>query len=363
MASVSLCMIVIDEEAVLARCLDSVKDLVEEIIIVDTGSVDLTKEIARGYTDKLYDFEWIDDFSAARNFSFSKARGDFIMWLDADDVLSEKNRKSFVRLKESILGNADVVMMKYETAFDEAGNPVFSYYRERLLRRELNFHWEGRVHEAISPSGRIVYSDVAVTHLSAKKEYGDRNLRIYESQISSGESLSPRDRFYYGRELYYHKYYDKAKMILSDFLSSDEGWKENNIEACKILSLCFVETDEPFSALEALTRTFRYDIPRAETCCEIGNIFMSLENYRTAAFWYELALGLPKECKSGAFFSEDCHGFFPCIQLCVCYDRLGEREKAERYNRLAGEYRPYSVPYLQNLKYFETLRSQDGTFS
>ena len=62
------------------------------------------------------------------------------MWLDADDVLSEKNRKSFVRLKESILGNADVVMMKYETAFDEAGNPVFSYYRERLLRRELNFH-------------------------------------------------------------------------------------------------------------------------------------------------------------------------------------------------------------------------------
>ena len=149
--------------------------------------------------------------------------------------------------------------------------------------------------------------------------------------------------------------YDEAKKILSDFLSSDEGWTENNIEACKILSLCFVETDEPFSALEALTRTFRYDIPRAETCCEIGNIFMSLENYRTAAFWYELALGLPKECKSGAFFSEDCHGFFPCIQLCVCYDRLGEFQKARDFNEKAGRFKPESQAYQFNKAYYQKI--------
>ena len=72
--TVSLCMIVKNEEDVLARCLDSVKDLVDEIIIVDTGSKDRTKEIAHTYTDNVFDFVWIDDFAAARNFAFSKAK-------------------------------------------------------------------------------------------------------------------------------------------------------------------------------------------------------------------------------------------------------------------------------------------------
>ena len=66
-------MIVKNEENVLKRCLDSIYDLMDEIIIVDTGSTDRTKEIAAEYTDKIYDFTWVYDFSAARNFSFSKA--------------------------------------------------------------------------------------------------------------------------------------------------------------------------------------------------------------------------------------------------------------------------------------------------
>ena len=79
MITISLCMIVKNEEAVLARCLESVKDVVDEIIIVDTGSTDKTKQIAYRYTQNVYDFEWIDDFSAARNYSFSKATKDYQM--------------------------------------------------------------------------------------------------------------------------------------------------------------------------------------------------------------------------------------------------------------------------------------------
>ena len=71
-------MIVKNEEEHLANCLNSVKDIVDEIIIVDTGSMDATKEIARQFTDQIYDFTWIDDFSAARNFSFSKVKMDYL---------------------------------------------------------------------------------------------------------------------------------------------------------------------------------------------------------------------------------------------------------------------------------------------
>ena len=73
MVTFSLCMIVKNEEAVLDRCLSSIADLMDEIIIVDTGSTDGTKEIAGRYTDRIYDFPWKNDFSAARNFSFSRA--------------------------------------------------------------------------------------------------------------------------------------------------------------------------------------------------------------------------------------------------------------------------------------------------
>ena len=77
MVTLSLCMIVRDEEAVLARCLQSVRAAVDEMILVDTGSLDGTREIAGGFTEKIYDFTWIDDFSAARNYAVSKASGDY----------------------------------------------------------------------------------------------------------------------------------------------------------------------------------------------------------------------------------------------------------------------------------------------
>ena len=100
MIEISLCMIVKNEEKILTRCLDSVADLVDEIVIVDTGSTDATKKIAANYTDKIYDFTWVDDFSAARNFAFSKAEKDYIYTADADEVIDEENRKRFRELME-----------------------------------------------------------------------------------------------------------------------------------------------------------------------------------------------------------------------------------------------------------------------
>lgn len=355
MATVSLCMIVKNEEAVLARCLDSIRDGVDEIIIVDTGSTDRTKEIAARYTDRIYDFEWNFDFSAARNYSFSKATMDFAMWLDADDVFTEENFAAFLQLKRTIPDTVDAVMMRYNTAFDENGKPVFSYYRERMVRTSTPYEWKGRVHEAIVHSGRSMYSEVAVNHKSIKTVYSDRNLKIYEKQAQDGEPFTPRDTFYYARELYYHKQFDRAIEMLKGFLSDGRGWVENNIEACKILSYCYREKGNFSEAIAALSAAFRYDMPRAEICCEIGGLWMRMQNYRTAAFWYELARAVPRNDKSGAFVSEDAHGYLPCIQLCVCYDKLGDHAKAEEYNRMAGTFRPNSPAYRYNLEYFKRL--------
>lgn len=98
MPKLSLCMIVKNEEACLADCLASVQGLIDEIIIVDTGSTDKTKEIAQKFTDKIFDFQWQDDFSAARNFSLKKATGDWVLVLDADEVLAEEDHQKIREL-------------------------------------------------------------------------------------------------------------------------------------------------------------------------------------------------------------------------------------------------------------------------
>lgn len=358
MVTVSLCMIVKDEEAVLGRLLAQVKDLVEEIIIVDTGSTDRTKEIAGAFTPLVYDFTWQDDFAAARNYSFSLATMDYILWLDADDVLSPSAREKFRELKENLSPETDMVMFPYETAFDAQGKPTFCYYRERLIKNHQGFFWEGEVHEAIVPQGNVIYAEVPITHQKVKPADSDRNLRILENLAAKGKPLSPRHQFYYARECFYHGQYEKAKGIFETFLQNPAGWQENKIEACKQLAQCYFYLKDDYMALQSLFRSFQFAPPRAEICCDIGNYFLEQRAYQQSIFWYELATTRPREDKQGGFVLPDCYTIIPYLQLCVCYDRLGNLEKALYYHALVGKENPQHPSYLLNEVYFAHKKQQ-----
>lgn len=365
MITISLCMIVRDEEAVLGRCLDSFQDVADEIIIVDTGSVDSTKELALQYTQLVYDFPWIDDFSAARNASFSQASMDYCMWADADDILPETEKEKLLFWKQNTSPSSapDIVMLKYATAFDTNQNPSFLYYRERLLRREQGALWSGRVHEAIPLSGTIEYLDIYLEHHSIKNSYSDRNLKIYESMKSSGESFHARDLFYYARELYYHGFYQEAIENFSCFLSAPHAFVENQVEACRIAAYCCYPLGDSDQALQFLLKGLSYRIPSGELCCDLGQHYMDRQRYEEACFWYQAALHTAKKVQNGGFISEDCYGYLPCLQLSVCYDKLGLLKEALQYHKLAGEYRPDGALYLKNNPYFleQAIKLVSGT--
>lgn len=355
MPTISLCMIVKNEEVHIAHCLDSVAELVEEIVIVDTGSTDRTVEIASDYTSKVYLYPWKDDFADARNYSFSKASMDYCMWMDADDILEKTETDKFLQLKQSLSPETDIVMMKYNTSFDEAGMPSFSYFRERWIRNCPQYRWIGAVHEVIPPNGSILYSDIAISHKKMNTGDPDRNLRIYEKMLADGTVLEPRQQYYYGRELYDHKQYKEAVTVFEQFLLSEEGWIENKIEACLICADCYYKLGLEQSALLTLLRSMSFDRPRAELCCEIGKYFLEHGNYHNAIYWYETALNTPRnECSVG-FILPDCYDYVPLLQLCVCYDKTGDREKAKEYNERAGACKPYSKEYLYNKQYFDSL--------
>ncbi|MFA9465271.1 MAG: glycosyltransferase [Velocimicrobium sp.] len=356
MITISLCMIVKNEEGILERCLDTVNQLVDEIIIVDTGSMDQTKAIARKFTDKIYDFLWIDDFSAARNYAFEKATMDYILWLDADDLILVDDIIKFKKLKREITGDTDVVMMRYNTGFDEQGRTVFSYYRERLSKRNRNFKWQEPVHEYLQFGGKIVNADVCITHSKKKEMINSRNLKIYEKLLAKGEKLSPRGTYYYARELKDNGRFQEAAKIFNQFLETGFGWAEDNITACSELAKCYQLLNSPQKALESMLHSFYYDTPRAELCCQIGYHFKAQGIYRQAAFWFELALEVEKPINSWGFHQEDYWSYIPSIECAVCYDKLGNYEKAEHYNDRAARYKPDSPAVLYNKKYFESKK-------
>ena len=130
---------------------------------------------------------------------------------------------------------------------------------------------------------------------------------------------------------------------------------ENEIDAGCHCAYCHKELGHDQAALAALFRTFAYDRPRAEACCEIGSWFFQRERYRQAAYWYALALTCARDDSRGAFVSPDCYGYLPCIQLCVCYSRLGDQKRAETFNELAASCNPDSPAVHHNRAFFQAL--------
>ncbi len=352
---ISLCMIVKNEEEVLERCLSSIKDIVDEIVIVDTGSTDKTIELAKKFTDRVYSFDWVDDFSKARNYAFSKGSCDYLMWLDADDVILESEKIKLLELKKTS-NPKDCYMMRYVTDYDQNYKPLFSFYRERIVKNSPLFRWIDPVHEVIIPSGEIEYLDIAVYHSKPKsrsEKHSSRNLDIYRSYINEGNSLSPRQQFYYARELMFNSLIDESILELEKFLKSKKGWVENNIEACQNLARCYRIKNEDDKALLALFQSFCFALPRGEILCELAEIFIGQKRYDEAVYYLKQARTIKPDLNSGAFIKSDSYDFIPNLLLCVCYYYKGELKKASYYHKLAKKLKPNHPSVIYNEQFFK----------
>ncbi len=336
----SVCMIVKNEEKVLGRLLFQAKKFADEIIVVDTGSTDNTKKIAAGFTDDIYDFEWRDDFSAARNFSFDKATCQYIMWLDADDVISDDNVKKIQKLKEKDL-DVDVFMMKYQVAFDEKDSPTFEYYRERIVKNLPSLRWGGFVHEAIAMRGKVEYFDIAIQHRKVEHLRDvSRNLRIYEKHLANGEKLDSRGLFYYSRELYFNNRIDDAIVYFSNFLKEKDTYLPNKIDAHLMLSKCYVLKNDLVKAREILIDSMKIANANAEICCALGEIYEKQNDFYSSIFWNECATKCQMELKSGGFIQRDFYDFIPFLKLCCLYYKIGDFEKFKFFHEKAKALKP-----------------------
>lgn len=344
---VSLCMIVKDEEEYLPRCLSSINDIVDEIIIVDTGSSDKTVEIAKNFGAKVYYFKWNNNFSEARNESLKYATKDWILILDADDELNSESREIFKVLLNTELDEKAIYhfeTLSYYGSSIENDNIAINL-NPRLFKNNRGAHYEGEVHnQLISVEGdyNAVCNEIKIHHYGyidkriISKDKRNRNIFILNQQIKK----NPNDGYVYfnlGNEYgalddmnkaleCYYKAYEKfnpttgySSLLVLRIVISNLKLKNYN-EALEFAdvgsshypkctdfyfykSLIWKEIDRPTLQIKALEKCIELGEPPSElkfifgtwsyrAYYELGKVYMKYKDYYTAYNYYVEALKL-----------------------------------------------------------------------
>lgn len=332
MISISLCMIVKNEEAVLSRCLDSIADLMDEIIIVDTGSVDRTKKIAARYTDRIYDFEWTGNFADARNFSFAKATKDYIYCADADEVLNDENHRKFALLKQGLLPEIDIVQMYYDN--QEAFNTIYNYQKElrpKLYRRVRHFVWENAIHEAVRLEPLVYDSDIVIEHRPTSN-HASRDLEAFEKMTRDGLEFNKRLHNMYAKELMIAgepNDFIKAYKLFSKSVTSDTRTTDEVLEACIICAKACLISEEYLEFFKYTTKAIAAG-GSSEICCELGDYYSAMGDQDEACLWYYNAA-----YETESALSHKHHTVIPLNALADIYDEKELYGEATRYRALA----------------------------
>lgn len=335
--TVSLCMIVKNEEKVLDRCLSSIADLCDEVVIVDTGSTDSTKSIAARYTDHVYEFKWIDDFSAARNYAFSKCTCDYIYSADADEYLDEENQTSFKNLLSVLDPAIEIVQMHYyEPGISDVLNSR-SEYRPKLYKRLRTFRWVDPVHETVATDPLVFDSDIVITH-APEKLHTARDFGIFEKAYHRDGTLSRKLYAMYARELYKNGTIEEIRRgsdIFREVLSSGELDSDLLQMLLSVLAKDARLNKNAQGMLLYTSRLLAVSEPCSEVCFELGEFFYEQGEYQDASLWYLNA------AQQQPLMDVHAGGDAALRGLGRSYAKLSEQtdgEQSDTYRDLAEEY-------------------------
>ena len=309
MITVSVCMIVKNEEERLCACLDSLRDFADEIIIVDTGSADRTKEIAGRYTDRIYDFEWTGSFADARNFCFSKATCDYIYTADADETLDNENQDKLRALKEVMDEKVDIVQMYYCNQLEN--NTIYSFDRElrpKLYKRLRGFEFEGEIHEMVRLEPRVIELDIDIIHKPGPG-HAARDLGAFErlakrltnpeveSESQAPEPMDFRLEHIYAKELVIAGEYENLEPGYNYFsaVAELEGLETERMAiAINMAAICAGRRGDSIGFMKYALRAAAGNLMTSELACELGAYYESMHDINEACMWYYNALN---ECE------------------------------------------------------------------
>lgn len=368
----SICIITKNEQQNIARCLESIKLYEVEIVVVDTGSTDCTKQIAAGYTDKLYDFLWCDDFAAAKNFAVSKATKPYVLVLDSDEYIEKFDAPALERLLAEYPQN--VGRIKRRNIFLREGVAKENQEWINRIFAKDRFRYEGRIHEQVVAMDGNAYdtyrAPVTIGHTgydlpeAERKKKAERNIVLLEQELArllqeKGVSCVQEDieiceiqektseqipyiLYQLGKSYYMAGDYQTSCQYFSQGLSYDLNPKlEYVIDMVETYGYALVNSGH---AGEALFFENIYDEfgDSADFLFLMGLIYMNNERFEEAVREFLKATKY-KECRnSGA------NSYAAYYNIGVIYECLGHTDEAKTYYEKCKDYEP-AVKRLENM--------------
>lgn len=287
----SLCMIVKNEEKVIGRCLDSVINIVDEIIIVDTGSTDNTKNIVKEFTTQLYDYEWENSFSAARNYSLSKANGDWILVLDADEYLDRENLKQAVEQIKNEMLDVDAYSVTFYNFTGNLGEKIIQHTSTRIFRNAKSIHYIRDIHEqVVKEEGPLrtkdsilnVYHTGYLNRTVSEKDKNKRNIPLVELELERSTNKA-FDYFNLGNEYSTLGEVEKAlEAYQNAFIHKDSfEYKWVPIAIVQII-ICLIELQRYQEALQAIADAEQVWVHSPDFKCLQAQIYLVQNRYEDA---------------------------------------------------------------------------------
>ncbi len=355
---ISLCMIVKDEEEFLGDCLLSVRDIVDEIIIVDTGSTDETLAIAKEFGAKVFTYRWNDSFCDARNYSLEKSSYEWALILDADERLMDKDSKKLLDfVKTTALDGAHFVVYNY---IGEANSGQYTLHNAlRLVRNNGMYRFKGDIHEQImrtdnktEPINKLfAVTDIGVHHLgylddvAKKKDKRNRNIPILEKELEK-DPQNPFTLFNLGNEYMALKDYRKA---ISIFGSAKMKYNPHEAYAPHLLfrmAMCYYTLRMFDNAAAVLGEGLSVYSGCTDMMYLKGLVFMEDRRYTMALECFQKAMEMG-EPHPTIKFSDDCATIKPLLSSALIYEKLKDFDKAQMFYAKALEANPnlYGILY------------------
>lgn len=337
----SLCMIVKNEEQNLKNCLSKVKLLVDEIIIVDTGSTDNTKIIASDFTDKIYDFKWCNDFSIARNFSISKATNDWVLILDGDEFVENFDKQSildFINLEDSMKTVGKI--KRINIIEDSSGIKKGAEKISRLFNKKY-FHYEGTIHEQVTPIEKELqktkFVNITINHIGYTKEELnrtnklDRNIYLLNKAVKNN-SEDPYLYYQLGKSYYMLKDYTKSCEYFEKALSFSLDYRSEYVEdLIETYGYALINSGK-FNEAMKIEEYREYYNDNADYNFLMGIIYMNNAKFNLAVQTFLKCT----ENETGNI--EGINTYLPCYNIGVIFECLGYKDEAINYYAKCGDY-------------------------
>jgi glycosyltransferase involved in cell wall biosynthesis len=280
--TIGVSMIVRNEEEMLPRALESVKEA-DIISITDTGSEDKTVEIAKKYTDDIHYFKWVDHFGKARQYAKEKCKADWIVTVDADEVLKTDFKKVRETIEKAdkeghVFVNVDV---KSESGSGQNKFP-------RIYKNIPEITWHGPAHNYLHYNGKAVGkaypSDIVIEYgySPAHKADPDRTLRILKKAVEENPELT-RERFYLAREYFYRKNWEKCMEHLDEYIPRSRFLGERN-DAWLVRAYCLSGLKRYNEAVDSAWQALKYNANFKEALLFIANHMDSVNKERWKSF-------------------------------------------------------------------------------